>query len=75
MKDIEESGNAWMFYHHYNPELIDAVTSVLRGSQVEDVVDGLLERKASLALGIGRTAGGAPGYQTKAKHKLTQYED
>jgi len=39
------SGSAWMFYNHYNPDLLKAVQSVVLGSQVEDAVDSLIEIK------------------------------
>ena len=46
VEDLDEgmSGSAWMFYHHYNPELLDAMQKVLVGAKVEDVVDELLEK-------------------------------
>ena len=39
----EATGSAWMFYHYYNPELLDAMQQVLVGHKIEDVVNGLLE--------------------------------
>jgi len=37
------TGSAWMFYHHYNPEILKAMQKILVGHQVEDVVDELME--------------------------------
>lgn len=45
------SGSAWMFYHHYNPELLQAIQQVLVGSKVEDIVDELLEVEELLCKG------------------------
>ncbi len=39
------TGSAWMFYNHYNPDLLKAVQRVLVGEGVESAVEGLLERK------------------------------
>jgi len=36
------SGSAWMFYNHYNPELLQAVQQVIVGEKIEDVVGNLL---------------------------------
>ncbi len=47
----ETSGSAWMFYHHYNPDLLQAVQQVIVGSKVEDVVNGLLEMEDMLCKG------------------------
>lgn len=38
------SGSAWMFYNHYNSNLLKAVQDVIVGDQVEDVVNSLIER-------------------------------
>jgi len=55
-EDVEEideatSGSAWMFYNHYNPELLKAMQEVIVGHKVEDVVNRLLETDVSLCKG------------------------
>ncbi len=40
------SGSAWMFYNHYNPDIIAAMQQVILGHKIEDVVDGLVEGHA-----------------------------
>lgn len=42
--DETTTGSAWMFYNHYNPELTRAMQRLIVGDQVEDVVNGLLEK-------------------------------
>jgi len=43
-QDVNETtGSGWMFYHHYNPELLRALQQVLIGEKVADVVDDLLQ--------------------------------
>lgn len=36
------AGSAWMFYNHYNPELLQALQQVIVGEKVEDVVGNML---------------------------------
>jgi hypothetical protein len=47
-KDLNEgvSGSAWMFYNHYNPDLLNAIQKVIVGEHVENIVNSLLEDKA-----------------------------
>lgn len=40
------SGSAWMFYHHYNPDLLQAIQHVIAGDKLEHVINGLLEMKS-----------------------------
>ncbi len=46
VEDLDEgtSGSAWMFYHHYNPDLLKAMNKLIVGNKIEDVVDELLEK-------------------------------
>jgi hypothetical protein len=42
------SGSAWMFYHHYNPELLEPIQEIINGATVESVIDQLLEMDAKV---------------------------
>lgn len=42
----EMNGSAWMFYNHYNPDLLKAVSKILQGSSIEDQVEALLNEES-----------------------------
>jgi hypothetical protein len=58
----EASGSAWMFYNHYNPELLKAVQQVLVGEKVEDIIDKMLQevKITKIVQGSRKVAGIVP---------------
>jgi len=59
------SGSAWMFYNHYNPDLLNALQRVLIGEKVDDVVNSMFNLSEAVPRNVLMKA-----YKAKATPRL-----